>query len=285
MGDRSYRWRWLAIPACLITVLVTVLTGCTATATGVSADAPLPVQPAAPPAPSLRVLQLNLCNSGIAGCYANGRAIDVAARVIRAEAPDLVTLNEICDGDVPALEGALAAAAPEADVTSEFEPARQRDTGDPYRCRNGQQFGNGIVSRWPSVPGSAGSGRYPIQDGEDPEERTWVCMDAAAAAPVGVCTTHLAYTDRDVTIGQCRYLFDTVVPGRRAPLVLGGDLNLGSDDGGELGSCLPADAAVTDDGEVQVVAATPEFVVTGTRTIDLRGASDHPGLLVTLAAR
>jgi len=30
---------------------------------------------------------------------------------------------------------------------------------------------------------------------------------------------------------------------------------------------------------------TPEFVVDSVRTIDLRGTTDHPGLLVTLARR
>jgi hypothetical protein len=50
-----------------------------------------------------------------------------------------------------------------------------------YRCRNGQAYGIGVVSRWPSVPGaSADRGIYPAQDGEDPEERAWLCLDVAA---------------------------------------------------------------------------------------------------------
>jgi hypothetical protein len=39
---------------------------------------------------------------------------------------------------------------------------------------------------------------------------------------------------------------------------------------------------VDDGGELRVVAR-PEFVVDNSRTIDLRGTTDHPGLLVTLA--
>ncbi|GAA5133440.1 endonuclease/exonuclease/phosphatase family protein [Pseudonocardia adelaidensis] len=286
MVDRSYRWLRVASAGFLIAALA----GCAGTATGVNADGPVPGPPTTPAgsevAASVRLLQMNLCNSGIAACYAGGRSIDEAAAVIRSETPDLVTLNEVCEGDVSALEGVLAGAVPGAEVASAFQAARDRDTGDAYRCRNGQPFGNGIVSRWPSVPGSpAGSGIYPVQDPEDPEERAWVCMEVAATPAVGVCTTHLAYTDRDVTMGQCRYLFGTVVAGMRAPLVLGGDLNLGSDDGADLRSCLPSDSVSADDGDVQVVAATPEFVVADSRTIDLRGASDHPGLLVTLAPR
>jgi endonuclease/exonuclease/phosphatase family metal-dependent hydrolase len=232
---------------------------------------------------------MNLCNSGIAACY-TGRSVDEASAVIRTEAPDLVTLNEVCADDVSTLERALARSVP-GGVVSTFQAARDRETGDSYRCRNGQQFGNGIVSRWPSVPGSsAGSGIYPIQDPKDPEERAWACLEVAATPAVTVCTTHLAYITRDITIDQCGYLFGTVVAGMRArdgaaPVVLGADLNLGTGgDNPDLESCLPAGSPFGDDGGVQLVVATPEFVVDSSRTIDLR-ATDHPGLLVTLTPR
>ena len=68
-----------------------------------------------------------------------------------------------------------------------------------------------------------------------------------------------------------------------SPVVLGGDLNLGSGDSPDLMSCLPPGSALVDDGGQQHVVATPEFVVDDLRTIDLRGTTDHPGLLVTLA--
>jgi len=260
-------------------------------ATGSDAVGPLP----GPPDPAggvqaglVRVLQLNLCSSGIAGCY-TGRSTAEAAAVIRAEAPDLVTLNEVCQDDVSTLERALADVVPGGVVASAFQAARDGRTGDAYRCRNGQQYGIGLVSRWPSVPGSsAGGGIYPAQDRQDPEERAWLCVDVAATPAVTVCTTHLAYTKREVTIAQCRYLFDTVIAELRAQdgaasLVLGGDLNLGSGDSADLKSCLPAGSAVADDGVQQHVVVTPEFVVDSSRTIDLRGATDHPALLVTLA--
>ena len=67
------------------------------------------------------------------------------------------------------------------------------------------------------------------------------------------------------------------------PVVLGGDLNLGSGDSADVRSCLPAASALVDDGGVQLVVATPEFVVSGSQRIDLRGTTDHPGLLVTLS--
>ena len=255
----------------------------TAGSTAAAAPTPAPA-PAAP----LRVLQLNLCSSGIAGCY-TGRSTDQAAAVVRAEAPDLVTLNEVCQDDVADLERALADAVPDSTVVSAFQPARNGRNGEPYRCRNGRQYGIGLVSRWPSVPGAAASGGiYPAQDRDDPEERAWLCLDAAAVPPVAVCTTHLAYTKREVAAAQCRYLFDTVIAEIRArvgtaPVVLGADLNLGSGDSPDLKACLPPHSALVDDGGPQHVVATPEYVVDDHRTIDLRGTTDHPGLLVSLA--
>ena len=189
------------------------------------------------------------------------------------------------------LERALAEVVPGGGVSSAFQPARDGRNGEPYRCRNGDQYGIGLVLRWPTVPGSsAGGGIYPAQDQDDPEERAWLCRDVAATPEVAVCTTHLAYTKRDVAGAQCRYLFGTVVAGMRArdgavPVVLGGDLNLGNGDSPDLKACLPAGSALVDDGGPQHVVATPEFVVDDFRRIDLRGSTDHPGLLVTLGPR
>jgi endonuclease/exonuclease/phosphatase family metal-dependent hydrolase len=238
----------------------------------------------------VKVLQLNLCSSGIAACF-TGRSTAAAAAVIRAQVPDVVTLNEVCDDDVATLEQALSAVLPGDRVVSAFQPARNGRTGEPYRCRNGRQYGIGVVSRWPSVTGSPPSGGiYPAQDADDPEERAWLCLDAAADPAVAVCTTHLAYTKRSVAGAQCRYLFDSVIGGIRArdgaaPVVLGGDLNLGTGDSPDLKACLPPGSALVDDGGPQHVVGTPEFVVDDVETIDLRGTTDHPGLLVTLAPR
>jgi endonuclease/exonuclease/phosphatase family metal-dependent hydrolase len=271
--------------------LVVSLVGCSTTAAEVSAVRPSaaapPTSAGEAPTSAVRVLQLNLCNSGIAACH-TGRSIDEAAAAIRVETPDLVTLNEVCQDDVSTLERALADVVPGGGAASAFQAARDGTTGEAYRCRNGQQFGIGVVSRWPSVPGSSrDAGIYPDQDREDPEERAWLCLDVAARPAVSVCTTHLAYTEQEVTKAQCGYLFGTVIAGMRtregaAALVLGADLNLGTADNPNLQSCLPAGSVSVDDGDVQNVVATPEFVVDSSRTIDLRGSTDHPGLLVTL---
>ena len=55
---------------------------------------------------SVRVLQMNLCDSGHAHCY-TGRSVAEASEVIRAEVPDVVTVNEVCQDDVAALEAVL----------------------------------------------------------------------------------------------------------------------------------------------------------------------------------
>jgi endonuclease/exonuclease/phosphatase family metal-dependent hydrolase len=285
MGGRMYRVLRTAVAGCLFAFLV----GCT-TPAGAPVAGPAPIRTGGVPAPPVRLLQLNLCGSGIAACY-TGRSVAEAAAVLRAEAPDLVTLNEVCQDDVSTLQRALADVVPGGAATSAFQAARNRRTGDAYRCRNGQQYGIGVVSRWPPVSGTtAGRGIYPAQDEDDPEERAWLCLDVAAGPAVAVCTTHLADTKREVAGAQCEYLFGTVIASMRTsegavPLVVGGDLNLGPGDGPQLRSCLPAGSALVDDGGVQHVVGTSGFVVDGSRTIDLRGSTDHPGLLVTLARR
>lgn len=299
MPDRSYR-RLAAIAVCLAALLA----GCTTPETGVGANGHPPGPPASAgaagdaPAPALRVLHLNLCNSGIAGCY-TGRSVAEGAAVLRAEAPDLVTLNEICEDDVAVLERALAGVVPGGAVTTAFQAHRNGRTGQDYRCRNGERFGLGLLSRWPATPASATeAGVYPVQDEADPEQRAWLCRQFTTAggtageapgAGVALCTTHLAYTKREVAAAQCRHLFGTVIPGLRvgegaAPAVVSGDLNLGPGDSREVRSCLPAGSALVDDGGQQRVVATPELVVADSRKIALR-ETDHVGLLVTLAGR
>lgn len=288
MSDRLHRGLRAAVVGCLLAGLA---------ACGTTAAQPVTVSalPAAPspaavvPVAPVRVLQLNLCSSGIAACF-TGRSTEAAAAVIREQAPDLVTLNEVCADDVAALERALADVVPGGDVTSSFQAARNGRNGEAYRCRNGEQYGIGLVSRWPSVPGSTENGGiYPAQDADDPEERAWLCLEVAASPSLVACTTHLAYTKRDVALAQCRHLFGTVIARMRAqdgasPVVVGADLNLGSGDDPDLMSCLPEGAVLVDDGGQQHVVATPEFVVDDADTIDLRGTTDHPGLLVTLAS-
>lgn len=77
---------------------------------------------------SFDVLQLNLCNSGLADCYAGGNSIDEGISVINEVAPDVVTLNEICRDDIRRM-------AEETGYHFVFTAARNGDTGGLFTCQ------------------------------------------------------------------------------------------------------------------------------------------------------
>jgi len=231
---------------------------------------------------AVRVLQMNLCDSGLARCY-TGRSVGEAGDVIRAEAPDVVTLNEVCRDDVAPLERALTDAGGGV-VVSAFQPVWDRSTGEALRCRNGRSYGVALLTRSTGATHEAVGGTYPMQDTGSAELRAWLCLGprTSATAAVTVCTTHLASGDPAVAHAQCAYLTGTAIPAvaartGSAPVILGGDLNLRADGS----TCIPADHRRADDGHVQHVVATPGLAVGPSRTIAMP-ATDHPGLLVTL---
>jgi endonuclease/exonuclease/phosphatase family metal-dependent hydrolase len=207
--------------------------------------------------------------------------------MIRTDAPDVVTLNEVCQGDVTALERTLTQAHRSGFVASAFQAAADRRTGGPFRCRNGQPYGIGLLVRLP-VPDRGYAtyrGIYPVQDTGDPEERAWLCVHATAG--FYACTTHLASTSPAVALRQCRYLLGTAIPmvyaqGGYLPTVIGGDFNLRHGGTPDVRSCAPSRYLRADDGGVQHILATPDFALDSTRAVDMGGATDHPGLLVAL---
>jgi len=237
---------------------------------------------------TVRVLQMNLCNSGRAECYSSGRAVSRAVALIHERRPDMVSLNEVCRDDLRVLEQAMSSHSPSRAVASAFMSATDRQTQAPVRCQNGQQFGDGVLVVVPSPATGfhTYSGVYPVQDSHDSEERVWVCI--ALSTRLSVCTTHTASTDTTIALSQCRYLLSSVVPGisRRegvVPVILGADLNLAA--GGSPGpqSCLPRGYQRTDDGGLQSVAVSPDIEVRSRSVIDMQGTTDHPGLLVDVA--
>ncbi|WP_433533298.1 endonuclease/exonuclease/phosphatase family protein [Micromonospora sp. CA-263727] len=272
MTGRPYRIpRPLVALVCLVSSAA-VLAGCSvAAATG-------PTQ--------LRVLQLNLCNSGMAtGCY-TGRAVARAAEVIRAETPDVVTLNEICSGDVDALERVMAEVHG-GTVVSAFQPARNGRTGGPYHCVNGQQYGVGVLAHIPAPyrGHEVYRGIYPAQDPADPEQRAWLCVDATTV--YFACTTHLAYTSSTLALAQCGHLLGTAIPelharARYQPTVVSGDLNLRHGGSPDVRSCVPAGYLHLHDGGVQQFMATADVTIRSSRSIGMAGTTDHAGFLVTL---
>lgn len=235
----------------------------------------------------LRVLQMNLCGSGLAGCY-TGSSVTEAAAVVRAHMPDLVTLNEVCEDHVDVLDQTLAEVSRGGAVVRAFTAAGDRRTAGAFRCRNGQRYGIGLLARLPAPYRgfTTYSGFYPAQDVGDPEERAWLCVHAVAA--FYACTTHLASTNPTVALAQCRYLLDTAIPAVRAqggyePTVLGGDLNLSHGGSPDVRSCVPSGYLREDDGAVQHIVATTDFTVRSNILVDMDGMTDHPGLLIALA--
>ncbi|MET8043766.1 endonuclease/exonuclease/phosphatase family protein [Micromonospora sp. NPDC005215] len=235
----------------------------------------------------LRVLQMNLCNSGRAGCY-TGRSMQRATEVISAEAPDLVTLNEICRDDVAVLERVFATIHTGRRVVSAFQAAGDRPSGGDTRCRNGQPYGVGLLTRarTPDTAPAVYRGIHPTQDLADPEERAWLCVDVDAV--LLACTTHLAATSYAVALAQCRQLLDTILPTIRrrtgpAPILLSGDLNLRDGGDPDVRSCAPPGHQRIDDGALQHIVATTDIGLCCRRSVPMRGATDHPGLLATLS--
>jgi hypothetical protein len=207
-----------------------LLVGCTLLA-GCTAERAASVPAAA--GTTVSILQMNLCDSGLASCYTAGRAVRMAATLIRERRPEIVTVDEVCRADISVLKSAMSATFGDHQVTAVFRPAMERSSGGPYRCRNGDQYGIGVLTAIPTTSQTPQralqtiGGVYPEQDAEDPEERVWVCVQAAAAYTA--CATHLASTKVTIAYAQCRYFLRSVVPMLRArddhgAVILAGDL-------------------------------------------------------------
>ena len=231
------------------------------------------------------VLQVNLCNSGMATCYSGGRAVARAVELVREVRPDVMTLDEICRADLTAVRRAVQRLDRDRAVVSTFRAAGDRPSSGPTRCLNGQDFGIGLVVSVPApYRGQVTSwGTYSAQDPSDPELRVWACI--TATRQFRACATHLAAIGGAVALAQCRELMSAAAgpgPGRpgHLPLVLGGDLNLGLRPAADVRTCVPPGYARNDDGDVQHVITSGDLEVRQRRLVDVRGTTDHPGLLV-----
>jgi hypothetical protein len=235
---------------------------------------------------ALVVLQLNLCNSGEAACYTrinNGQSVPEAAGVIRERRPDVVTLNEVCKADVTTtLYRAMAATFPDSRVFWAWKAAGDKRDSGPYRCRNGDEYGVGLVgrvpkSRWQGV--AVNDGIYPAQS-RSVEMRAWLCATAVGAYVA--CTTHLS-PRAAIALDQCRWLMDTEVPAARetsggVPAIVSGDFNLRTADAAR---CIPPGYRGRDDGGFQHVLASTGLTFQAVQALPLTH-TDHPGWLVRL---
>jgi endonuclease/exonuclease/phosphatase family metal-dependent hydrolase len=168
---------------------------------------------AMPPASPYTLMQMNLCLSGLAGCY-DPAVVDEAVARIRDARPDAVTLNETCRGDI-------ARIARRTGYHVRF--ARVIYRGERLRCvRPGGRglFGDAVLSR--AAIDRSESGEFETQEGI--ERRRWLC--AGTSVGVDVCTAHLNTRSAAEVAGndaQCREL--AALLARRAPVVFGGDVN------------------------------------------------------------
>jgi endonuclease/exonuclease/phosphatase family metal-dependent hydrolase len=240
----------------------------------------------APPSRAVRELQMNLCDSGEAACYTGGRAVTEAVSIVSGAArPDLVTVNEVCRRDVTvALAGAMAARWPEDDIVYLFAPALDA-TGAPYRCQNGDQYGNGLLARVAAGSRRVVDTRYGVFTAQAPEreQRTFGCVDLASR--LAVCVTHLTSVSQRVAATQCGVLVRGVIPAlrrvwARAPVIVAGDLNLL----GGTGACVPPAYSEAGDGGVQHVIGSPPIRFASVATLPMH-RTDHPALLVSATPR
>ena len=182
---------------------------------------------AAPAHTAYTLMQMNLCLSGLAGCYPKVRyptgVSDAIARV-RQQQPDAVTLNEACSGDV-------ALIARRTGYQSRF--SRVIYSGRPLPCIHpgGRGlFGDAVLTR----AGIERAAAAPFASQAGPEERQWLCL--LTRGGVQVCTAHLAShepIEAAANAPQCTEL--TAVLARRASsgtVIFGGDVN-------RLSSCAP----------------------------------------------
>jgi endonuclease/exonuclease/phosphatase family metal-dependent hydrolase len=172
------------------------------------------------PGPPYSLMQMNLCLSGLASCYAKvaypGVVKEAVAR-IRAMRPDAVTFNEACGGDV-------ARIARQTGYHLRFSTVIY--FGRPFPCIDpgGRGvFGDAVLTRAPIV----GTASSPFTAQADPEQREWLCVTTRGG--IDVCTAHLATRDHvEVSANEPQCAELTAVLARLASaraLIFGGDVN------------------------------------------------------------
>jgi hypothetical protein len=234
-------------------------------------------------------LQLNLCNSGFAGCYANGNSIPEGGELIYTTGPNTVTINEICSNDVAKLQGYLGESWPNDYTYSVFMPAIDKSTAGAYKCKNGFLYGSAVLgrvesSKWKGV--NAYGGKYTSQDTTN-EQRIFAC--ASATGDHFACTTHLSSSSEPLALAQCKALVFDAVPylkstsGWSGKTVVGGDFNLEYDTGDaeNVQKCVPSGWTRKGDGDVQHVVYTGGLVFVGSKKVGLR-YTDHDGWVVEM---
>lgn len=231
-------------------------------------------------ASTFRILQLNLCNSGLAPCYHYGDAIQEAVALIDALRPNAVFFNEICRSDLPNLADNGFYRYP----ARHFTPVWNSSTNNNFQCTGGRgDYGSGIIVD-NNYAYSNTYGRYTDQSVSN-EHRVYGC--ALFNRFVG-CTTHLTI-ERRIASRQCSQLtrdrlpaYVTLLGEQGIPTFVSGDLNLvyNSADPYNVQNCVPSGHSRKGDGDVQHVIVSNNITLGTVRTYGL-SYTDHDGLHVT----
>jgi endonuclease/exonuclease/phosphatase family metal-dependent hydrolase len=183
------------------------------------------------------LMQMNLCLSGLAGCYgkvAYPAVVKEAVARIREARPDAVTFNEACRGDVKRI-------ARQTGYHVRFSRVVYR--GERLRCvRPGGRglFGDAVLTRARVKDSDAKA--FVVQAGI--ERRRWLCVSTRGG--VDVCTAHLNTRSSVERVGndaQCAEL--GAILERRAKdqvVIFGGDVN-------RRDSCAPKGAWTRTDAD------------------------------------
>jgi endonuclease/exonuclease/phosphatase family metal-dependent hydrolase len=196
--------------------LVLALTGCSRSSG--TAGTPAAAQP--PARSTYTLMQMNLCLSGLAGCYGKAAypaVVEEAMARIREAQPDAVTFNEGCRSDVVQI-------ARRTGYHLRFSRVIYR--GVPLRCvQPGGRglFGDAVLTK--AAIESSDNEDFEAQVGI--ERRRWLCV--TTGVDVDVCTAHLNTRSTVEVAGndaQCAELAELLA--RRAAartVAFGGDVN------------------------------------------------------------
>jgi endonuclease/exonuclease/phosphatase family metal-dependent hydrolase len=166
------------------------------------------------------LMQMNLCLSGLAGCYvkvAYPAVVEEAEGRIRQARPDAVTFNEACGGDV-------ARIARQTGYHLRFSRVIYQGKRLPCVRPGGRGlFGDAVLTK----AAIERTDNHDFEAQEGIERRRWLCV--TTRADVDVCTAHLNTQSAVEAAGngaQCREL--TALLARRAAtrtVIFGGDVN------------------------------------------------------------
>jgi hypothetical protein len=225
---------------------------------------------------TITILQMNLCNSGKASCYADGRAIDEAKTMLYTLRPNVVFLNEVCRGD-------------ELEIGWEGNyndyPATHF-TATNQKCTNGADYGSAMLVD-NSYAFVDSQGLYTAHDGTS-ERRAYGCSRFSGFFG---CVTHLS-TDEPIALKQCNELTKQRLPAFQSslrepsvPAIVSGDLNMEYDtsDPENVQKCVPSGWTRKGDGDVQHVMVSSSFTNMTAKTYNMFD-TDHDALQITVTA-